>query len=60
MTYSEHSAEMRRKYGEGLSEDEHNKVYGFAYQRGHAAGYWDVEEHYREVSEFALGLLGRG
>ncbi|MFG3710926.1 hypothetical protein [Micromonospora sp. NPDC047730] len=57
-TYGEHSAEMREKYGEGLTEAQHNKVYAFAYERGHAFGYSEVESHYEEVAELARGLLG--
>jgi hypothetical protein len=53
-----HGDEMFEKYGEdyGLSLDEHNVVYGFAYRKGHGSGEHEVEIEYKEAAELAANL----
>jgi hypothetical protein len=56
-TEDEHYRRMHRQYGEGLTDDQHSVVYGFAYRKGHSAGFYEVEVEYKDAAEFAFELL---
>lgn len=52
-----HDEQMYQEYGDGLSKDQHVTVYAKAWEHGHSAGEWQVEEYYREFANFARDLL---
>ncbi len=52
-----HDEQMYLKHGDVLTKDQHLVVYGKAYDMGHHAGEWNVEEHYRQLVDFAVELL---
>lgn len=52
-----HDEELYTKHGEGLSKDQHLRVYGLAYEYGHSAGDNEIEQYYMEFADFARDLL---
>jgi hypothetical protein len=48
---AEHAEEMAATYLPGLPEAVTDKVYEYAYQQGHSAGYPDIESYYADLVE---------
>lgn len=45
------------EYGQGLSRAQHERTYALAYEEGHAAGWYDIQNYYTEYADFARFII---